>query len=276
MRRKTIQLAKKTLVISLPSKWVKAYAIKKGDELEIETKHDSLFISLHKQQPKTSKRILAEDWGKILSRHLVGLYHKGINEFEIQFASAQHLQGIQTAVSHMIGFEIVQQEKNKVILKDVTGPSDEDFMTVFRRLFLIVLQMFEEGIAAVKKNNKEDIKTVVLKDIEVNKFSHFCLRKINKGDVEDEYKARIYHTICVLLEKTADELKRNLQDKKRIKELEGLEKLLRSCYELTMNPLSKKALAIAHQYDQTKISSELTPLRELIILIQNQQLGLIE
>ena len=35
MKRNVIQLAGKTLVVSLPSKWVKLNSVKKGDELNV-------------------------------------------------------------------------------------------------------------------------------------------------------------------------------------------------------------------------------------------------
>ncbi|MFC1775182.1 AbrB/MazE/SpoVT family DNA-binding domain-containing protein, partial [Nanoarchaeota archaeon] len=45
MKRKVIQLAGKTHVISLPSDWVKKYGIKKSDELDVREKHNTLMVS---------------------------------------------------------------------------------------------------------------------------------------------------------------------------------------------------------------------------------------
>ena len=44
MKRKAIQLANQTLVISMPSKWVKEQGIKKGDEIDVEEKGKRLMI----------------------------------------------------------------------------------------------------------------------------------------------------------------------------------------------------------------------------------------
>ena len=42
MIRKVIQLASRTLVVSLPSKWVKTVNVQKGDEIEVIEKGDQL------------------------------------------------------------------------------------------------------------------------------------------------------------------------------------------------------------------------------------------
>ena len=48
MKRKVIQLAGKTSVISLPSKWVQQQGIKKGDELEIKEEGSKIIVSSEK------------------------------------------------------------------------------------------------------------------------------------------------------------------------------------------------------------------------------------
>lgn len=280
MKRKTIQLAKKTLVISLPSKWVKKYEIKKGDELEIELNKHELRILLQKAPPKQAKTINAEDWQRLLARYMVACYHQGISEFEIRYNSPDMLKKVQTAISHMIGFETTTQKKNSMIVKDITGPSDEEFSTIFRRLFLLILDVFQDGIAALKRKDKGEIQTLRLKDVEINKFSHFCLRKINKGDIQEEQKARIYYFLCILLEKIADGFKDILNKNytsSQIKRLDKITKLLRLCYEFTFTTSPKKAIEIADAYDKInsqKLPPEFRSLTELIILIQNQQLSL--
>ena len=45
MKRKVIQLAHSTAVISLPSKWVKKYGVKKGDEIEVGEEESRLIVT---------------------------------------------------------------------------------------------------------------------------------------------------------------------------------------------------------------------------------------
>ena len=45
MKRKIIQLAGKTHVVSLPSKYVKKYGLKKGDEVDVEERGAQIVLS---------------------------------------------------------------------------------------------------------------------------------------------------------------------------------------------------------------------------------------
>jgi len=45
MKRKIIQTAGKTMVVSLPSAWVKKYGIKKGEEVEVEERGAEISVS---------------------------------------------------------------------------------------------------------------------------------------------------------------------------------------------------------------------------------------
>jgi len=281
MKRKTIQLAHKTLVISLPAKWVKQCEIKKGDELEVEEIKNTLKISISQRVKTNKQNVEAKDWERLLERYLISLYQKGVTEFEIRYNSADMFKKIQIASSQLVGFETVEQSQGRLILRDITGPSEEKFKVVFRRLFLLVLDMLQEGISAMKINNKKEIETLIVKDIEINKFANFCLRKLNKGDVMDEEKARVYYFLCILLEKIADGFKEILNrkiTKQQLAYLEEINQLLRLCYDFTITPSPNKALDISAQYDKIKsrnLMPELKSLTELIIPIQMQQLGFI-
>ena len=50
MRRKVLQIAESTQLISLPRKWTLKYNIQKGDELEVEENGNKIQISTEKVQ----------------------------------------------------------------------------------------------------------------------------------------------------------------------------------------------------------------------------------
>ena len=52
MRRKVIQIADSTQLVSLPRKWAQNYGIKKGDELEVTEHGNRVMISVDKN-PQT-------------------------------------------------------------------------------------------------------------------------------------------------------------------------------------------------------------------------------
>ena len=46
MKRKVIQLAGKTLVVSLPHLWVKKHGVKKGHDMELQEKGTNILLSI--------------------------------------------------------------------------------------------------------------------------------------------------------------------------------------------------------------------------------------
>lgn len=89
MRRKVIQLAGKTLVVSLPSKWVKKTVVNKGDELEITENGHSLVIS--QIEKKVCTRTVIDVSGlnaSLVWRYLTAAYIKGIEDIVSDISNA--------------------------------------------------------------------------------------------------------------------------------------------------------------------------------------------
>ncbi len=80
MRRSVIQLAGKTHVVSLPSKWIKKYGIKKGDELELEENNEKIVISKDSAKEIRSREIELNNYGAMARRVIGALYKKGYDE----------------------------------------------------------------------------------------------------------------------------------------------------------------------------------------------------
>jgi bifunctional DNA-binding transcriptional regulator/antitoxin component of YhaV-PrlF toxin-antitoxin module len=74
MKRKVIQIAQSTQLISLPRKWAKKFGIKKGDELEVEEKGSSVTVSTSKDIEAEKVTIKFDETKKFLKRPLSTLY----------------------------------------------------------------------------------------------------------------------------------------------------------------------------------------------------------
>ena len=111
MKRKAIQLAGKTLVVSLPSKWARNMGIRKGDEGEVEEKDDNLNISASKKI--TLERFTIDATGlkdRTLRWTLSAIHKSGYEEIEILYDDSKTPQIIQEIVKDLfIGFAITEQ-----------------------------------------------------------------------------------------------------------------------------------------------------------------------
>ncbi|MFQ5475181.1 MAG: AbrB/MazE/SpoVT family DNA-binding domain-containing protein, partial [Candidatus Nanoarchaeia archaeon] len=99
MKRSVIQLAGKTQVISLPSKWVKKHGIKKGDALEVSEKRNALICSTSKQVYHNQTKINISGLGPMAKRIIAAIYKAGFEEIEVAYSSAKELSLIQEVLA---------------------------------------------------------------------------------------------------------------------------------------------------------------------------------
>ena len=251
MKRKVVLHGPSTLIVSLPSKWAKKYGIKRGDELDVEENNDKLLINAKKRVKLDKKEINISELYPLIRRTLVKVYQEGYDEIAINFDKPELINQVQSIIGELIGFEIIEQGKNRCIVKNVSGSSGEDFEVLFRRIFLILKSIFEDGQVAFEKNDKALIKNLIYRDIEVNKLTHFCLRVLNKKIVD---KKAIYFTIIHSCERISDEYKHMLSmysdkklkvDDKFLKFHDKLKQFFDSIYGFTFECKRENAIGIA-------------------------------
>ena len=205
MKRKVIQLAKKTLVISLPTRWAKKYNIKKGDEIEAEEIKNKLIISPEKELTKEGISIDVSGLSPMIYRILGAIYKAGYDEVEVHYESEKDLEEIEeVAKREFIGFEIVKKGKKSLVIKSVSEINYEEFDNVLRRTFLIIMEIGEESFEAMKNVDKKTLLKLIELDKEVNKYADFCRRILNKKGYASFIKTQTVYFIVEELEKISD------------------------------------------------------------------------
>ena len=206
MKRKVIQLARKTHVICLPSVWVHQYNIKKGQELDIEEKGRSLLISAHGDLGESVKHLDISGFSRALIRRCLGtLYKVGFDRFEVHFSNPREYADAQEVIyEEFLGFEIVNQEKNTFSVRQLTHIEAEGLEVVLRRIFRIIQGMANDSIEAIKKKDKDWLTSIALRDLSINKLADFCRRILNKQGLMEQQKAAPLYFIVETLEKIGD------------------------------------------------------------------------
>ncbi|MBW2994314.1 hypothetical protein KY315_02765, partial [Candidatus Woesearchaeota archaeon] len=121
MKRKVIQLARKTFVVSLPSKWVKKYDVKKGDELEVKDNSSSIVFSTQRQSDLKKTSIDITNTNERTLRWLLSSLHKkGYDEIELFYDNKNKTPIIQELIKDLfIGFAIVHQSNKRCIVRAI-------------------------------------------------------------------------------------------------------------------------------------------------------------
>ncbi|MBU1198226.1 MAG: hypothetical protein KKF46_07330 [Nanoarchaeota archaeon] len=205
MKRKVIQLAGKTLVVSMPNKWVKKFGVCKGDEVDVEEEERKLVIKVQGKGEQTVKKIDVKELDNMLNRTIGALYKAGYEEIEITYHSPEQYKIIRKVLDKTcMGFEIIKHGKRVLIIKNLSDLHPQEFENILRRLFLSLLSSADDALEYVKQSNFQGMEEVVLRDSIINKYSDLCRRILNIQGYGTLKKTTTYYHICEELERIGD------------------------------------------------------------------------
>jgi phosphate uptake regulator len=185
MKRKLVKQGVSTLMVSLPSKWIKANGLDKGSEIDLEENGNKVIISSDtnvKDKKNINIKINSENSDN-LKNVLTHLYRKGFDKIILEGINTDSLKEIRQITKNLLlGFEVTESSGNKCTIENISEPTQEKYESIVNRLFFtinetadICLTDFEIG----KLDNLNEMKEI--KD-QHDKFVLFCRRSIiNEG-----------------------------------------------------------------------------------------------
>ncbi len=217
MQRKVNQIGPSTLMVSLPSKWVKKYNVKKGDVVDVVEEGNSLHINTETNTSSKKKAtITLNQANTTLARYyLAAAYRAGIDEIEVQLPRSTirdekqnkeinvH-EFLRTALDNFVGMSIVRNTPNLCVIKEIAAMKQEEFDAMHRRIFFSLLVTFDDLIANIQVGNAAALQHMYLHtDLQVNKFVDCCLRILEKTKSMNP----ALHSVLFHLEEIGDGLK---------------------------------------------------------------------
>lgn len=268
MKRRVIKQGHNTLTITLPADWVKKLNIKAGDEIELLEKESSIVINGHERSKEKSTTIDITNFTiPLLWRYFQSAYRAGSDEIKITFdpntkeyEDAYHyyttqfdysklgekfypkpaLVMIQSIIDRFIGMGVIETGKGYCIIKEMGEPSLKEFDNSLRRIFLVILQMFDRINEVIEKNETGDknlCKEIHTIDLNIDRFVDYCCRVLNKISTSftDSKKMLLFSTLFIL-ELVGDEFKyigKHLAfSKKSVKDVLPLMNIIKSHFEM--------------------------------------------
>ncbi len=208
MRRKLIKHGMSSLLVSLPSRWVKENNLQKGEEIEVEEGQGRVVISAEKHYKVAFKETDVSGAGLMIKKMVGACYKAGYDEVLIRFSNFSELSAIQTVVREQFnGFELISQSKDSVRIKNLSQIRFEEFDNGLRRFFLIMLQIQEDSAKAIKAGDYEWLRQTCLLKKDADKFADYCRRAINMGYNTRYSRNAPLYTIIEQLEKVVDRYK---------------------------------------------------------------------
>ena len=238
MKRRIIKQGHSTLTVTLPASWTKQHELKGGDELEVIERDGALSFFTDKRNSR--ERITIDLRGlsvQMMWKYFMSAYRQGYDEVRVVFDPnrktyenaysyfthhfpftrlGQKLPGrsvldtIQDLVNRFIGWGIIDANEKGCTIREFSEDSVKEFENSQRRIFLLLLQMFEHAVDDIENNKLNDVNQYAemhVMDTNVDRFHDFCCRVINKIGHHQPNKKPLIVASLYLLEILGDELK---------------------------------------------------------------------
>jgi phosphate uptake regulator len=224
MKRKVIQIAESTQLISLPRKWALQHKISKGDELDIKEEGNSLIISTEKSKALGSIAANATGLDRDSTMFLVrALYKNGYDEITINY-DTQTCENIRTGekekyeevisreIGRLNGVEIFTQKDNYCIIRTISEDTIKAFDTMLRRIFLLSNEALSDLVEGYEKGNHSTLEALQKKHDIITKFVVYCQRLLNKIGYSDFKKTDTMFHILEVIDTIMDLVKYNARN----------------------------------------------------------------
>lgn len=219
MKRKVIQIAESTQLISLPRKWAQKYGIKKGDELDIKEDGKVLIIGVEQSVGLKSIDLNLDGLDRTSVLYVIrSAYKMGYDEINLKFSNpvTKHYRTdkeekvisiIHEEVNRLTGIEIIQQKENFCLVKELSSVSMSEFDTALRRVFILLNDIIVDVAKGMVEGDKVLVETIEEKHDTITKFVSFCLRLLNKYGYSDSSKTAVLYHIISNIDKIVDAIK---------------------------------------------------------------------
>ncbi len=206
MKRRVQVTGKSTFTVSLPKRWAEKVGLMKGREVEIKTFRDFLII----KTGKYGKNFRVIDGDKIrdreiLLRKILASYFDGVKEVKV--INVDPLL-VKKAITKLMGLEVVEEDKDFIVLRDVLDICELPVKKVLRRMLSIIKSM----LILLKSNNLQQLYTL---DDEIDKLYFLVVRQLRRAVADPEFSEKIgvtpvecldYRIVAKELEEIADDI----------------------------------------------------------------------
>ncbi|HTT45736.1 MAG TPA: phosphate uptake regulator PhoU [Thermoplasmata archaeon] len=179
MEGRKLQLAGgSTYLVSLPKRWVQTAGLKAGDTVFLETETDgSVSVRARAFDVPEMRRKVFEDSNDgsrdHLLRKLLGAYVSGFGLIEVRFlpGDASFTRQVVREFCHLvIGPEVIEENRNSIVIQDLSDPSDLSVDKCLRRMQLTVRAMLEDAVNSLARSDLALARDVDLRGQDVDRL----------------------------------------------------------------------------------------------------------
>ncbi|MDK6028343.1 phosphate uptake regulator PhoU [Ignisphaera sp. 4213-co] len=216
--RKVQRFGKSTLMISLPSEWVKIVDLKPSDLVVLEVKDDGSLVVF--PQKLAEKRIRGKEIRIILSKntneelvqralytsYIIG-YDRIVIEYENGSIPPHIMSSIRTMVRMLIGAEIVAQTKNSIVIQNFVDTERYSIDGLVERMSSTIKSMLDYLITSIKTGLTEHLKEITELEFEMDRVHALAIRYVYALNIQNtSHFLTEYRVLIKTLEDVGDSL----------------------------------------------------------------------
>lgn len=253
MKRRIVKHGNATLTVSLPSKWVKKYGLKKGDEVEITERENNLLLSPERREFSKSIELSIDNIQPpyMLGWILAALYKRGFDEIILTHEKPKPKIIYEILEQSITGFAVIEQTDRKCVLRAITKEEVTELDPIMKRVFSVINSYAHSSLECIRKGNVSGLEELFFLDKTMDKLVNFYERILVKKGYPEYEKTCFMYIIAWNLEKVSEyysDICRYLIAKKKAK----LGSEVFDLFERT-NALLKLFQDIFYNYDTSKI-----------------------
>ncbi len=259
IRRRLINLAGSSFVVSLPKKWVKLHNLNKKDSVNLLVEDNKIIISPEENIKGLSKEVDISSLDKhMIELVIVAYYRAGYSEIKLSFSNTtcsdlkfgrrvKIMKVVRSIVSKLIGIEVVEQTAHSCLIKEVVSSDTSEFDNLLRRIFLLLLDYSNLSLSLLRESKYEYNLEGFSVDFETaERLVNYCLRLLRRSGYKVYDKALFLYSYLNVVEELLSDyhflinsvksLKLSKSEKLRIRRiLEKANNLVRGMYSLFYN-----------------------------------------
>jgi phosphate uptake regulator len=204
MKRKIVGQGNNSLTVTIPIDWARAKGLSDGSEIDVMPSGEYLILG----SENSVRKVISLDIGKASTsvRKLIStLYRNGYDEIELKYKESVVADCVSNTVwRELVGFEVVKIKDGCLQIKDIAHLDPDSFPMLFKKNFLLILTILEDGLHQLRTRNREGMRNLFTQDSEINKTTNLCQRLLNKK-MNDRRKIAVLTYVLKAMENFGDD-----------------------------------------------------------------------
>ncbi len=186
-----------SILVSLPKEWVDANNLDKGNQVELETGHDSISISANAETRPTKELVISYPLPREenIVADITGAYLLGYDVIEINSKSTipgDEREKIRNSMRRLVGMEIIEEDASHINMQFLLDATTLNPEKILKRMSSLAIGMYDDVSNGLVLDDKSNLKTISNRDVEVNR-QYFLLVRLIRSTLVDRRLANVFN-----------------------------------------------------------------------------------